>query len=81
MKCHQLCQKHDVECPNKECRLWLDYSPDLNCTVIAVKKNHRLILREIGTRLKLTPSRIKQIENSALKKMKVRAKTSLNILE
>ena len=81
MKCYELCQKHHVECPNKECRLWIEYGEDLNCTAVAVHKNSRMILQEVGKRLKLTPSRIKQIENSALKKMKIRGKSSLNILE
>jgi hypothetical protein len=81
MKCYELCHKHQVECPNKECRLWIEYSEDLNCTALAVQKNSKMILQEVGERLKLTPSRIKQIENSALKKMKIRGKSSLNILE
>jgi DNA-directed RNA polymerase specialized sigma subunit len=49
--------------------LWIDYKEDLNCTEIAVQKNDKMILREIGDRLKLTPSRIKQIQNEAIKKI------------
>ena len=81
MKCHELCKKHKVECPNKECRLWIDYPEDLNCTAVAVNTHHNMILQEVGKRLHLTPSRVKQIETSALKKMKIRGKSSLNILE
>jgi hypothetical protein len=81
MKCHELCQKHQVSCPNKECRLWIEYGEDFNCTTISVRKNGKLIFQEIGKRLRLTPSRIKQIENSALKKMKIRGNKSLNIVD
>ncbi len=81
MKCYELCQKHQVSCPNKECRLWIEYGEDFNCTTISVRKNGKLIFQEIGKRLRLTPSRIKQIENSALKKMKIRGNKSLNIVD
>ena len=81
MKCNELCEKYKVECPNKECRLWIEFPDDLNCTAVAIKKNSGMILQEVGNRLKLTPSRIKQIESSALKKMKIRGKTRLNMLE
>jgi len=80
-KCYSLCAKFQVECPNKECRLWIDYPDDLNCTAVAVVKNNKMILQEVGKRLNLTPSRIKQIESAALKKMKIRGKSTLNILE
>ena len=80
MKCNELCANYKVECPNKECRLWIDYPEDFNCTKIAVQKNDKMIFQEIGKRLKLTPSRIKQIEVLALKKMKVKTNKLLNIL-
>jgi len=80
MKCHELCKKHKVECPNKDCRLWIDYPEDFNCTLITVHDNNNLIFHEIGKRLKLTPSRIKQIETAALKKMKLKTTKLLNIL-
>jgi len=79
--CYRLCSKYQVGCPNKECRLWIDYPGDLNCTAVAVVKNNNMILQEVGKRLNLTPSRIKQIESAALKKMKIRGKITLNILE
>jgi DNA-directed RNA polymerase specialized sigma subunit len=41
-----------------------------------VQKNDKLVFREIGERLKLTPSRVKQIENEALSKLN----TKLNVL-
>jgi hypothetical protein len=67
--CYGECIRKQQECQVSYCRLWIDYPSDLNCTEVAVLKNDRLVLREIGDRLKLTPSRIKQIEGEALKKL------------
>ena len=67
--CYGECFVKRQECQVKYCRLWIDYPKDFNCTEISVLKNDKLVLREIGERLKLTPSRIKQIEGEALKKV------------
>ena len=67
--CYSECLFKKQECQVSDCRLWIDYPEDLNCTEIAVMKNDKLVLREVGERLKLTPSRIKQIESEALKKL------------
>lgn len=69
IKCHSVCARQNKPCEEKSCRLWIDYEEDLNCTEIAVQKNDKMILREIGDRLKLTPSRVKQIQNEAIKKI------------
>jgi hypothetical protein len=80
MKCYDKCKTDCKPCSQKSCRLWIDYAKDLNCTEIAVQKNDKLVFREIGDRLKLTPSRVKQIENEALKKMNLRINGVFNIL-
>ena len=49
-------------------------------SIFAVQKNDKLVFREIGNRLKLTPSRVKQIETAALKKLNTRLSTIFNIL-
>ena len=72
MNCYDECKKNNKRCKVKECRLWIDYPEDLNCTEITVQKNDKLVFREIGNRLKLTPSRVKQIETAALKKLNAR---------
>ena len=60
--------------------MWINYPEDLNCTEIAVQKNDKLVFREIGDRLQLTPSRIKQVETGALKKLQIRMNSIFNIL-
>jgi LytS/YehU family sensor histidine kinase len=76
MKCYDVCTLTGENCKNKDCRLWIDYEKDFNCTEISVQKYDKLVFREIGDRLKLTPSRVKQIENEALNKLNTR----LNVL-
>ena len=80
MNCYDECKKNKKKCRVKECRLWIDYPKDLNCTEIAVQRNDKLVFREIGDRLNLTPSRVKQIESGALKTVHTRLNSIFNIL-
>jgi len=66
MNCYNECKIKKRCCEVKDCRLWIDFPEDLNCTEIAVQKNDNMVLREVAARLHLTPSRIKQIESKAL---------------
>ena len=59
-------------CENKDCRLWLDYEGDLNCTLIAVDRHGPMTLREISERENLSFVRVKQIQDQALIKLKKR---------
>ena len=56
-------------CEECECRMWLDYESDLNCTLIAVDKHGPLNLRQIGERLGISFVRVKQIQDVALSKL------------
>ena len=69
-ECAELCIKHKVSCPNKTCRMWIEYEEDFNCTNIAIKKNGNMTLRQIAERESLSFVRIQQIEKKALKKLK-----------
>ena len=69
MKCHEICHRTNTPCRQKECRYWLDYEDDLNCTMIVANRHGALTLREIGKRLSLSFVRIKQIQDQALKKL------------
>ncbi len=72
-KCASTCLHKNIDCPVKECRLWIDYGEDLNCTLVAVHKHGAMTLEEVAKRLKYTPARIQQIEKRALKKIALRA--------
>ena len=73
-ECAKLCMKHEVSCPNSDCRQWLNYEEDLNCTLVAIEMNDGkpMTLREIAPRMGVTFPRIKQIEDAALKKLRKR---------
>jgi len=72
MKCHEICQNMDNACTYKDCRQWIDYEEDLNCTLVAVDKHGNMTLREIGKRLSLSFVRIKQIQDRALFKLQTK---------
>lgn len=71
-ECAKTCVKHKVTCPVEDCRLWIDYDEDLNCTDIAVAKHGKMTLREISERIGVSFVRIKQIEDGLKIKMKKR---------
>ena len=69
--CAKRCEELNTSCPCEECRLWIDYSEDLNCTLHAVKNNHtgELTLREVADRMGVSFVRIKQIQDKAARKV------------
>ena len=75
--CVEACQKLNVSCPNKTCRKWINFEEDLNCTLITVDKNDKMTLRDVAKRLNYSFVRVKQLEESAMIKMKKR----LNLLK
>jgi len=68
-ECLITCRKMNVECPVTECRYWVDYPADRNCTFEVVEKHNFLTLREAAERLGISYVRVKQIEDKALKKI------------
>ena len=75
MKCIEDLKKNKSCCKQKNCRQWIDYKEDLNCTLEAIAKNKNecktMTLREVGKRLGVSFVRIKQIESAALKKIQL----------
>jgi hypothetical protein len=67
--------KNKKTCTQKDCRLWIDFPDEQNCTLISVYENGSMTLREVAEREGLSFARIKQIETKALKKLK-----SLNLI-
>ena len=68
-ECAKECVINNSACPNKECRQWIKYKNDLNCSLVAVNKNGRMTLEEVGKRLDISYARVNQIEKCALKKL------------
>lgn len=71
MRCFDKCEKNKEQCQKKDCRLWIDYERDLNCTVVAINNNNGkpLTLRETAERLDISFVRVKQIEDKAVDKL------------
>ena len=60
----------ETKCNKEDCKLWIKYGKDLNCTLVSVKKHGRLGLKEVGERLNISYVRVTQIEKEAIKKLK-----------
>ena len=67
--CLQACIKHGVTCPITDCRYWVDYKNDLNCSLESIRKNDSMTLREVADRLKISYVRVKQIQDKAISKI------------
>ena len=76
--CIKLCKEMDVSCPIEECRYWIDYDADRNCTFETIEKHNFLTLREAADRLGISYVRVKQIEDKALKKIGLLLKDEAN---
>jgi hypothetical protein len=68
-ECSKACIKNSVSCPVQDCRSWIEYEDDLNCTAISVERHGSMTLREVSERLGVSFVRIKQIEDKVLGKL------------
>ncbi len=73
LNCSKKCMEHKTSCPVKDCRHWIEFKEEHNCSLISIYENGPMTLRQIADRLQLSFARIKQIETKALLKIKKRA--------
>ena len=71
--CSRKCRELGEGCAHQDCRLWIDYEDEYNCSLISVYENGPLTLRQVGERLGISFARVKQIEQKALIKLKHRS--------
>ena len=71
-KCCVLCYENNFDCGAKECRYWINFPEDNNCSLLSVYKNGKMNLREIAMREGISYARVKQIQDAALIKLKKR---------
>ena len=69
MKCIKECEAAMASCKSKGCRYWIDYSEDLNCSLISVNENGAMTLKEVAKRIGVSYVRVKQIQDLAIKKI------------
>ena len=70
LQCSRECLKKKKRCPKIDCKHFIDYKEEYNCSLISSHKNGRMTLRVVGERLRISFARVKQIESAALKKIK-----------
>ena len=74
-ECAEKCKELNVSCPNKDCRMWIDYEQEKNCTLVSIQEKQiksagkSLTLHEVGERLGINYLKVRQIELSALRKL------------
>tara|TARA_R110000824_G_scaffold58132_4_gene157479 strand:+ start:3947 stop:4210 length:264 start_codon:yes stop_codon:yes gene_type:complete len=81
-KCAKECVQKNQKCSEKECRLWMDHHKDLNCSLVAIKRNGAMTLHEVADRLNMSYVRVKQIQDEAIAKIdKEEVRNELFVLE
>ncbi len=76
LPCSRTCIMKKRSCSDKECKHWIDYRAEYNCTLVSVYENGKMTLRQVADRIGVSFARIKQIETKALKKLKKNPITS-----
>lgn len=72
--CSRHCLKTGNKCMENECRMWIDYEQDQNCSLVSIYSNGKMTLEEVAKRLKISFVRVSQIEKEALNKLSKRIK-------
>ena len=70
MRCLETCKKLNTTCPVEDCRYWIEYEEDLNCTFESINKNDAMTLREVAERIGVSYVRVKQIEDKIINKIR-----------
>ena len=68
-QCAKKCAINKKECAEKNCRAWIDYKKDFNCSNISIRCYGDMTLAQIAERLSLSIVRVKQIQDKALQKL------------
>ena len=72
LPCSVECIVKQKSCSEKECKHWIEYEEDNNCSLISINKYGRMTLQQIADRLGISVVRVCQIEKEVLRKMKKR---------
>jgi len=69
LNCSKECMKKEKSCKKMDCKYFIEYEQEYNCSLVSIYENGPMTLREIGERIGVSFARIKQIESAALKKI------------
>lgn len=68
--CSAQCVLKDTVCEKNDCRYWIDYKKEHNCSKISIYLHGRMTLKQVAERLGISIPRVKQIEMKALMRLK-----------
>jgi predicted Zn-dependent protease len=77
--CSKECMRDKKSCKKEECRMWIDYEGDQNCSLVSIYQNGSMTLEEVAKRMHISLVRVSQIEKQALKKLYKRINFDLSI--
>ena len=63
--CAKDCINSGESCDEKQCRYWIEYESEKNCTLISIEENGNMTLEETAKRLNLSVVRVFQIQKKA----------------
>jgi len=70
IRCLETCKELKTACPVEDCRYWIDFQDEMNCTFESINKNDAMTLRQVAERIGVSYVRVKQIEDKILVKIK-----------
>jgi hypothetical protein len=73
-QCSRECIRTEKACSQSECRMWIDFPEEQNCTLVSIYQKGSMTLEEVSKRLGVSFVRVSQIEKHALKKLSKRIK-------
>jgi hypothetical protein len=78
--CFDVHDESEVPCDLKDCRQWINHEGDLNCAIICANRNGPLTLHETAERLGVSFVRVKQNQDTAMKRLSKILKKDFNLL-
>jgi len=69
-ECSKECLLKERCCVEEDCRMWIDYPEDKNCTLIGVHLHGPMTLKQIAERHHISIVRAKQIVDETVAKIK-----------
>ena len=72
--CAKECLGSGQACAKDECRMWINFEEEQNCSLVSIYQNGPMTLEEVGKRLDVSFVRVSQIEKQAVKKLSKRIK-------
>tara|TARA_Y100000114_G_scaffold156240_1_gene182789 strand:- start:506 stop:760 length:255 start_codon:yes stop_codon:yes gene_type:complete len=77
-KCASACAESKNECKKKNCKFWISFAEEQNCSLISIEEKGAMTLDQVSKRLGVSLVRVSQIEKQALNKLLKRIKADVS---